>query len=98
MTYQNIYIQDEYVCVNYASDLTAAAEKNGIRCGFVLLTFGENMTSHTLNVFMLEDGQYMFVDTTGSQNKPGTVRFFFDLESGSDYKNLGTIYNVYQFW
>ncbi len=84
--------------MNYASDLTNAAEENGIKCGFLLLTFGENTTSHTLNVFMLEDGRTMYVDVTGSANKSGTDRYFFDLNSGDEYEKMGTIYNMYEFW
>ncbi|MBZ3935029.1 hypothetical protein [Methanimicrococcus blatticola] len=84
--------------MNYASDLTAAAEQKGIKCGFLLLTFGENTTSHTLNVFALEDGQTMYVDMTGSTNKSGVDRYFFELNLGEDYEKMGMIYNMYEFW
>ncbi|WNY23289.1 hypothetical protein MmiHf6_05940 [Methanimicrococcus hongohii] len=91
-------MNNEYVCVNYASDLTSAAEQTGIKCGFVLLTFGKDTISHTLNVFVLEDGRTMYVDTTGSTDYPGADRCFFDLELGDEYENMGTIYNIYEFW
>lgn len=84
--------------MNYASDLTNAAEKKGIKCGLLLLTFGGNKTSHTLNVFELEDGRIMYADMTGMADKTGADRYFFDLDIGDDYENMGEIYNMYEFW
>lgn len=98
MTDRNIYIPNEYVCVNYASDLTASAEQSGIKCGFLLLTFGEDATSHTLNLFMLEDGRTMYADMTGSANRSGVDRYFYDLNIGEDYEKMGSICNIYEFW
>ncbi|WP_316559769.1 hypothetical protein [Methanimicrococcus stummii] len=78
--------------------MTAAAEKNGIKCGFLLLTFGKGTVSHTLNVFELEDGRTMYVDMTGSANNSGADRTFFELELGNEYENMGKIYNMYEYW
>lgn len=86
------------MCVNYAADLITSAEENGIKCGFLLLTFGKNTTSHTLNMFVLEDGQIMYVDLTGSNNTVGKDRCFLDLKIGDEYESMGTVYNMYEYW
>jgi len=54
--------------------------------------------SHTLNIFMLEDGRKMYVDTTGSEYSSGQDLYFFSLTEGEEYREMGTIYEIYEFW
>ena len=51
----------EYECADYSRDLHNLAEKEGIRCGFVIVYYTHGI-GHALNVFETRDEGLIFID------------------------------------
>ena len=64
-TDQLIYIEDEYMCGNFAETLHNNAEQAGIRAAWVAIDFADNTVGHALNAFYTLDTGLIFVDCTG---------------------------------
>lgn len=59
------YIPGEYVCLDFTTALDNAAEKAGIRAGYVFLTFRfmpEGKWGHTLNAFETSDRGLIYIE------------------------------------
>jgi len=71
-TDNNPYVENIYMCGEFAEDLHDNAENSGIRAAFVAIQFEDESTPHALNAFVTTDRGLIFIDTTGS--KEGTLR------------------------
>ncbi|WNY27239.1 hypothetical protein MsAm2_10310 [Methanolapillus ohkumae] len=85
------------MCSNYATGLATNAEAAGIKGGVLLLCFKGGGT-HMLNVFHLTDGRMMYVETTGAIGLFGKDDYFFDLDAGDNYLDMGTVQKIYAYW
>ena len=64
-TDQLTYIEDEYMCGNFAETLHNNAEQAGIRAAWVAIDFADNSVGHALNAFYTLATGLVFVDCTG---------------------------------
>jgi hypothetical protein len=55
------YIENEYECTGFATDLCNSAEENGIRCGYVTIRF-PNGRGHTIVAFNTMDRGLIYVE------------------------------------
>ena len=62
-TKNNLYIEDEYICTDYAVDLHNNAENAGFMAGVVHLSLEDGV--HAITVFATRDG-WFFVDNRGN--------------------------------
>ncbi len=60
------YIEDAYVCSDFAEDVHNNAEAAGIRAGWVSITFAGTEEGHALNSFETTDRGLVYIDCTGS--------------------------------
>ena len=62
------YIDDVYVCADYAEDIHNNAEAAGIRAGWVGIMFDGVEIGHAVNIFQTTDRGTVYVDCTGSSD------------------------------
>lgn len=78
-TDQNEYIEGEYICVDYASDVNKNAMKEGIQCAFVDIRFPAS--AHAIVAFNTTDEGLIFVEPQNDTIIP-------DLEQGQEYYQI----------
>jgi len=61
VTDKNEYVEDKYVCTNFAADVKNNAFKNGYRCGFVSIRFPEGL-GHAIVCFNTTDRGLIFIE------------------------------------
>ncbi len=66
-TDNNLYIENYYMCGEFAETLHNNAENSGIKAAWVAIQFEDNSTPHALNVFVTTDRGLVFIDTTGTE-------------------------------
>lgn len=76
-TDQHEYIEGDYVCVDYASDVNNNAEEEGIRCAFVDIRFGDG--AHAIVAFQTIDKGLIYVEPQED------VIITTDLRAGQEY-------------
>ncbi|MFC1942199.1 hypothetical protein ACFLWU_03160 [Chloroflexota bacterium] len=59
------YVNDVYMCGDFAADLHNNAENGGIKAALAAIDFEDGSTSHALNAFVTTDRGLVFIDTTG---------------------------------
>ncbi|MBI4284316.1 MAG: hypothetical protein HY670_00230 [Chloroflexi bacterium] len=72
-TDQKPYIQDAFMCGEFAEELHNSAEANGIRAAWVAIDFTGERQGHALNAFETTDRGLVFVDVTGEGGISGTT-------------------------
>jgi hypothetical protein len=70
-----VYVNQSFVCTNYAVALHDNSEGNGIHCGFVCVSFNDADIPHALNAFQTTDEGLVFVDDTGTRKGNGIDSF-----------------------
>jgi hypothetical protein len=85
------YDLNSQVCAQFAKQVHDNAEINGIRCGYVAISFNETTTGHACDVFNTTDKGFVFVDCTGTERViiPGTS--FQNSTSEKDYDKIAYI-------
>ncbi len=63
----NEYIEGEYVCSDFAQEVVDKATKNGMRCGYVIISFEKCPLSHAIIVFETDYGLLFIEPQTGEQ-------------------------------
>ena len=56
------YLEDEYICTDFAADVNNNAEAEGIRCYLVLLAYKDNNMGHAIVAFNTTDASAVFVE------------------------------------
>ncbi|MFC1951821.1 hypothetical protein ACFLYI_02115 [Chloroflexota bacterium] len=64
-TDSNIYVEDVYMCGEFAETLHNNAEDSGIKAAWVGIEFEEGSMAHALNAFVTTDRGLVFIDNTG---------------------------------
>jgi len=64
-TDQQDYVEDVYVCGDFAEALHNNAEQEGIKAAWVAIHFADGTVGHALNAFNTVDQGIVFVDCTG---------------------------------
>jgi hypothetical protein len=60
-TSEQEYLEDEYICVDFAADVKANAAEEGIRCAYVVIEYlGE--TGHAIVAFDTTDGGLVYIE------------------------------------
>lgn len=77
------YIENEYICTDYAENLQHNAERYGFDCAYVTITFTDN-SGHACNAFNTIDKGLIFVDSTCND-------YVGKLEIGSNYRSMGIV-------
>lgn len=86
-TDQNTYVPDEYVCLNFATDLHNNAERAGIRAGLVTVELSEVPRGHAFNAFKTTDRGLVFIDCVGVTDPQPGKKYCRSVEA-----KLGTHY------
>ena len=71
-TDNNLYIENYYMCGEFAETLHNNAENSGIKAAWVGIQFEDDSISHALNAFVTTDRGLVYIDTTGAE--PGSDR------------------------
>ena len=71
-TDNNPYVEDVYMCGDFAEDLHNNAENSGIKAAWVGIQFEDDSTAHALNAFVTTDRGLVYIDTTSTE--PGSDR------------------------
>jgi len=66
-TDNNPYVENVYMCGEFAEDLHNNAENSGIRAAFVAIQFEDGSNPHALNAFVTTDRGLVYIDTTGTE-------------------------------
>lgn len=69
-TDNNPYIENVYMCGDFAETLHNNAENSGIRAAWVAIQFEDGSQPHAFNAFVTTDRGLVYIDTTGLE--PGT--------------------------
>ena len=77
------YIDNAFVCADYAENLQHNATKRGYTCGFVAITFADG-DKHACNVFNTTDKGLVYVDCT-NVNGPRDSDCVVDVAQGKAY-------------
>lgn len=64
-TENRTYVEGEYSCLDFASELYDRAEARGIKGGVVSVSFRDRSVGHAFNVFPTTDKGLVYVDDTG---------------------------------
>ncbi len=71
-TDNNLYLENYYMCGEFAETLHNNAENSGIKAAWVGIQFEDDSDAHALNAFVTTDRGLVFIDTTGTE--PGSDR------------------------
>ncbi len=66
-TDNNLYIEDVYMCGEFAETLHNSAENSGIKAAWVAIQFEDDSMPHALNAFVTTDRGLVFIDATGTE-------------------------------
>lgn len=66
-TDSNLYVENYYMCGEFAEDLHNNAENIGIKAAWVAIRFEDGSTPHALNAFVTTNKGLVFIDTTGAE-------------------------------
>lgn len=66
-TDNNPYVENVYMCGEFAEDLHNNAENSEIRAAFVIIQFEDGSITHALNAFVATDRGLVYIDTTGTE-------------------------------
>lgn len=110
-TDRHAYIDNEYVCADFAEDVQHNAELAGWNCGFVMVDFVNDDAGHMCNVFNTTDRGLVFIDCTNSGTGPNSRDCRVNIEQGSEYipnflfdgdawhcRSMGTVRSYDVFW
>ncbi len=92
-TVHNKYVNPNFTCADFATELQNHAECHDIRCGYTGLNFEGKTNGHAIDVFNTVDDGLVYVDTTG-----GKVHITKNLQPGVKYYNVGTISTLKNYW
>jgi myosin heavy subunit len=87
-TDKKLYVNEIYVCGNYAQDLHNNAEAKGIRTAFVVVHFNKELP-HALNAFKTLDRALVYIDVTGASSpiRLANLDKKVQLEKGERYRS-----------
>ena len=66
-TDNNLYIENYYMCGEFAETLHNNAENSGIKAAWVGIQFEDDSIAHALNAFVTTDRGLVYIDTTGTE-------------------------------
>jgi len=66
-TDNNPYVENVYMCGEFAEDLHNNAENSEISAAFVIIQFEDGSGPHALNAFVATDRGLVYIDTTGTK-------------------------------
>ncbi len=98
-TDKNEYIENEYTCFDFSADVNNNAEKEGIRCGMVLIRF-KSGEGHALVVFETVDKGLIFIEPQDDKEVKVAVgiRYWRDNYENVIVKHDDTITKVTIVW
>lgn len=79
-----VYVENEFVCSNYAERLKNNAENAGIKAAYVYVEFDGCQFAHAINAFNTTDRGLVFIDCTGTDNGNSGDRIV-TVEKGMEY-------------
>ena len=105
------YIEDKFVCANFALMLHNNAEIAGWRCAYVCVYLSGEVY-HALNAFKTTDYGLVYIDCTNGDQGPSNMDHIVQLKNGMDYlpknifpeekwgnsKSMGIISNIEIYW
>jgi hypothetical protein len=92
-TVHNKYVNPNFTCADFATELQNHAESHDIRCGYTGLNFEGKSNGHAIDVFDTVDDGLVYVDTTG-----GKVHVLKNLQVGDPYYKVGIISAIKNYW
>jgi len=65
--WRNEYIEGHYVCSDFAQEVFNKATENGMRCGYVTISFEKSLLGHAIIAFETDYGLVFIEPQTGEQ-------------------------------
>ncbi|NOR60635.1 MAG: hypothetical protein GQ469_08420 [Methanosarcinales archaeon] len=65
--WRNEYIEDHYVCSDFTQEVFNKATENGMRCGYVIISFEKSPLGHAIITFETDYGLVFIEPQTGEQ-------------------------------
>ena len=90
------FIEDDFMCVDYAAILHNNAEKSGYICAFVLVDFEDDPEMHAINAFKTVDQGLIFIDSSGVRDPSDDLDGYdsiVSLKIGKPYSGFGICEN-----
>jgi len=90
------YIDNVFMCGNFAEAIHNNAEKAGIKSAYVRIEFTDGLYDHALNAFITTDKGLVFIDCTGSSKGTGSDKVAY-ISKGKEVGLLELTSQTYVF-